>query len=165
MIPLRNSMIILRLAFVYCIIIFSGIAFVMQACKSPGVITEKPDYEPSVSIFTAREDTVKVLALDVEDSDHTTATETTDVIYYAVQIGAYRLPLNAERTRRLAQERFADMESHTEFNPDEGLYKITIGSFETYEQARTFREQMIKHYPSEYIDAWIVSMTQKPRKL
>jgi hypothetical protein len=165
MIPLRNSMITVRYTFVNFIIILSGIAFVIQACKSPGVITEKPDYQPPASIFTAREDTVKVRALEEEDSDPIIATETTDVIYYAVQIGAYRQPLNAERIRRLAQERFADMESHTEFNSDEGLYKITIGSFTTYEQARTFRELMIRRYPSEYIDAWIVSMTQKPRKL
>jgi hypothetical protein len=137
------------------------VVFLLPGCKAPEVIIEKPPE----SIFTAREDTVKIQSLKEIETDRTTASEISDGFYFAVQLGAYQQPLNAERTRRLAQERFTETESNTEFDPESGLYKITIGNFNTYQEACIFRERIIQRYPADYTDAWIVSIKHKPRKL
>ena len=73
---------------------------------------------------------------------------------YSVQVGAYKMPDNADRIAELARERF-DMKVYTTFDSEAKLYKVLIGDFETKESARSFRDSITLKYPDDYKDAWV----------
>lgn len=79
---------------------------------------------------------------------------------YAVQLGAYKMPDNADRISAMAKERFS-LNVITLFDPTEELYKVYLGDFETKDAARTFRDVMALKFPEDYKDAWVA---EKPKK-
>ena len=80
--------------------------------------------------------------------------------YYSVQVGAFTDALNANNALRKIRQRF-DLEAQYDYDSVEQLYKVTIGRFAEYEYAQTFRDRIMRDYPGEYIDAWIVDMAQR----
>jgi len=147
----------------YFVTIVLVIMIAIAGCKSPAVVSDTvDDDEVEESIFSARQDTVRVQTYreDIETTERDIAGL---VEYYTVQIGAYKQPMNAERIYRKAQQRF-NLETNTEYDLTEELYKITVGKFANYEQARAFRDRIMRDYPTEYIDAWIVEITQRQRR-
>lgn len=147
--------------------IFSGIlpfALIAAAgCKSPQVVSDTVnDTQVEQSIISARQDTVRIQPYrEIPETAERDVTEHTE--YFTVQIGAYSQPLNAERTFRTAQQRF-NLETNTEYDSINELYKITVGKFTNYEQARAFRDRIMRDYPTEYYDAWVVEITQRYRR-
>ncbi len=73
---------------------------------------------------------------------------------YSIQIGAYKMPDNADKIAELASERF-DMKVYTKFDSESKLYKVFIGDFQTKESARSFRDAITLKYPDDYKDAWV----------
>lgn len=132
-------------------------------CKSPAVVTDDvSEAEIEASIIAARQDTVRIQTYD-EELALTDRDIPQLVPHYSVQIGAYRRPENAERAFRIARQRF-NLETNTEYDTESALYKITVGNFPTYDQAREFRDRIVREYPREYYDAWIVEITQRQRR-
>ncbi len=78
---------------------------------------------------------------------------------FTVQIGAYQKQENADRVASLARERFTVSVS-TVLDKTSGLYKVLVGSFTTKDQARSFRDDMVQKYPSDYKDAWTTDIPQ-----
>ncbi len=114
----------------------------------------------------ARIDTLNV---DVKDapkppydawSPVTPAASTAPTGRFSVQIGAYKMPDNAERVASLARERFG---KNVYTLPDKAadLYKVYIGDFAIKEDARKFRDEMVQRYPSDYKDAWVSENSQE----
>ena len=79
---------------------------------------------------------------------------------FSVQIGAYKMPDNAERVASLAKERFV---TNVYTIPDKAsdLYKVMVGDFSLKEDARKFRDDMAQKYPGDYKDAWVSEIIQK----
>jgi len=102
--------------------------------------TQKPDYEPKTAPQThpAQMPSGK----------------------YAVQIGAYKMPDNAERVAALARERLGK-NVYSVHDENDNLYKVMIGDFPTKEEARRFRDVMAEKYPSDYKDAWVSEIPRK----
>jgi len=80
---------------------------------------------------------------------------------YTVQIGAYKMPDNAERVASLARERYNSKSVYTIPDKINNLYKVMIGDFMTSDEARDFRDQMARVYPSDYKDAWVSEIPQE----
>jgi cell division septation protein DedD len=80
--------------------------------------------------------------------------------YYSVQIGAFEEQLNAEQAFQRARQLF-DLEAINEYDPVEQLFKITVGKFTLYEDAQIYRDRIMRDYPYEFSDAWIVDMAQR----
>lgn len=79
---------------------------------------------------------------------------------YSIQLGAYKMPDNADRIGAFAKERF-DMNVYTSYDETDKLYKVYLGDFETKDAARTFRDVIASKYPEDYKDAWV---SEKPTK-
>lgn len=145
------------------VIILPAAIILFGGCKSPSVISDPVDEDTiEESIFSARQDTVKIQtypeALSENDRQGEATTE-----YYTVQIGAYVHAMNAERVYREAQQRF-NLETNTSYDATEELYKITVGKFTNYEQARAFCDRIMREFSTDYKDAWVVEITQRQRR-
>ncbi len=79
---------------------------------------------------------------------------------YSVQIGAYKMPDNADRIASLAKERF-NLNVYTSVDKADNLYKVMIGDFNSKDEARNFRDEMARQFPSDYKDAWVSENSQK----
>ncbi|MBI1806301.1 MAG: SPOR domain-containing protein [Ignavibacteria bacterium] len=79
---------------------------------------------------------------------------------FSVQIGAYKMPDNADRIASLAKDRFGK-NVYTTIDKNDNLYKVMIGDFMTKEEARGFRDEMVQKFPSDYKDAWVSENSQK----
>jgi cell division septation protein DedD len=73
---------------------------------------------------------------------------------YAVQIGAYTTPENALKIADLAKQRF-NLLIYTFHDKTDNLYKVFIGDFSTKDDARNYRDEMVRKFPGEYNDAWV----------
>jgi len=78
---------------------------------------------------------------------------------FSVQIGAYKMPDNADRIVALAKERFTQ-HVYLFFDKTDNSYKVLIGDFNIKDDARTFRDQMAQQFPSDYKDAWVRDNSQ-----
>lgn len=79
---------------------------------------------------------------------------------FSVQVGAYTMPDNADRIASLAKERFGK-NVYSTIDKGDKLYKVMVGDFMTKEEARSFRDEMVQKFPSDYKDAWVSENSQK----
>ncbi len=79
---------------------------------------------------------------------------------FTVQIGAYKMAENAERIAALAKERFGK-NVYTIPDKIKDVYKVMVGDFSVKDEARSFRDEMVQQYPSDYKDAWVSELQQK----
>ena len=79
---------------------------------------------------------------------------------FTVQVGAYKSQDGADRIAQLAKERFA-RGVNVLYDAERNLYKVMVGSFLTKDDARVFRDDMVRKYPTDYKDAWVSEHSQK----
>ena len=79
---------------------------------------------------------------------------------YAVQVGAYKAQDAADRIAQLAKERLGRGVNVT-YDGARNLYKVTVGTFLTKDDARSFRDEMVRKYPADYKDAWVAEHPQR----
>jgi len=79
---------------------------------------------------------------------------------FSVQIGAYKMPDNADRIGGIAKERFG-LKVYSSYDSKDKLYKVMIGDFETKDAARNFRDVMSMKFPEDYKGAWVSENQQK----
>ena len=125
---------------------------------------ESPKPEPKI---TPRADTLNV---DVKNDQRPAyepkpAPEPTEQVMprggYTVQIGAYKMPDNAERIASLARERYGAKSVFTIIDKMDNLYKVMVGDFTSKDEARRFRDEMAQRYPGDYKDAWVSETSKK----
>ncbi len=73
---------------------------------------------------------------------------------YSVQLGAYKMPDNADRIASLARERFG-LKVYSIYDKADNLYKVMVGDFAVKDDARAFRDRMVMQFPTDYKDAWV----------
>jgi cell division septation protein DedD len=73
---------------------------------------------------------------------------------FTVQLGAFESEDGAAGVASLARTRFA-RDVNTVYDPADGLYKVMLGVFDTKDEARSFRDAIVRQYPAEYMDAWV----------
>ena len=78
-------------------------------------------------------------------------------IRYMVQIGAFKDPHRAIEVQVLARSRYK-MPVLNDFHGARGLYQIRLGFFVSRESAHEFRQRMMKEFPADYRDSWVVQL-------
>jgi cell division septation protein DedD len=73
---------------------------------------------------------------------------------FSVQLGAYKMPDNADRVASLAKERY-HLSVYTSYDKAGNLYKVMMGDFGSKDEARSFRDKMVQQFPLDYRDAWV----------
>ncbi len=107
--------------------------------------------------FTTDQDTV--VASVVKQSKTTTRSATSPEfdanVAYTVQIGAFVEPQNALRAQRVAKERFSEYPVFNQFEATLKLYRVSIGKFDSRDDALSLLKEMMKLYSREYMKCWI----------
>jgi cell division protein FtsN len=112
--------------------------------------------DPPVS-FNTRTDTV-VASPHVVQSDPVLQ-ERQAATQYLIQVGAFKDAQNATRVQNMTRERLK-MTVLNDYNTLIGMYQIRVGFFETKEAASAVRNKLVRDYPQEYKDSWIVELTR-----
>jgi cell division septation protein DedD len=78
---------------------------------------------------------------------------------FTVQLGAYQSEDGASKIAALARSRFT-RDVYTVFNDTDALYKVMLGVFDTKEEARNFRDTIVRQFPADYRDAWVSDLAK-----
>jgi cell division septation protein DedD len=121
--------------------------------------TERESPEIPPRMFEIRTDTVDA----VEGPRTSTERDSTDETGtgFALQIGAFRDPRNASAAQTAARSRF-EVPVTNEYNVASALYYIRAGFFRSRAEASLFRESIVRRFPAEYSDSWIVEVKRTP---
>jgi cell division protein FtsN len=133
-----------------------------EAEQEEGVKQEAPAPTQPESKTTMKKDTAEVKVVPpatAEPEKEVKPSPTTTATLYAVQIGAFDIDANAIRAEETIKGRFAQPVRKT-YDEMTKLYKVSIGSFSTKDEALEFRKTLNEKYPGEYNDAWIVEVQQ-----
>jgi cell division septation protein DedD len=126
-----------------------------EAEQEEGVDQEAPAPTEPATTTTMKKDSAEVRV--VPPSVTEPAAPTTPMVLYGVQIGAYENDANAQHAEQLIRARFTQPVRRY-FDETTKLYKVSVGSFPTKDQALEFRKLLNEKYPGEYQDAWIVEV-------
>jgi hypothetical protein len=77
--------------------------------------------------------------------------------YYSIQIGAYRLKSNADRTIDIIKKRFPYPVIRF-YEPGIKMERICIGHFTSFKAAVALLQSIQRQYPKDYKDAWIAEL-------
>jgi len=77
---------------------------------------------------------------------------------FTVQLGAYQSEDAGRQIASRAQTRFS-RRVYTVYDAADHLYKVMLGTFDTKDQAREFRDTIVRQYPDDYRDAWVSELT------
>jgi len=78
---------------------------------------------------------------------------------FTVQLGAYQSEDAARTVSSLAGSRFT-RQLYTVYDSNDRLYKVMLGMFDTKDQARVFRDGIVRQYTDDYRDAWVSELTR-----
>lgn len=74
---------------------------------------------------------------------------------YTVQIGAFGRAQNALLLQKTARERFSDQQVLNTYQPADKLYRVSVGKFETRNEASRLRRELMEKYPKDYAQCWV----------
>jgi len=158
------------------VFVFASLAGCSSSKPSSEGAAQNPPPQPPVTqqpeVRHDRADTLDVQTQDKQQPSYQPQTNTPPVSQprsttsasggsgtFTVQAGAYKSQDAADRIAQLAKERFGRGVS-TSYDATTNLYKVMVGSFLTKDDARSFRDEMVRKYPLDYKDAWVSEHTQ-----
>ncbi|HWP82227.1 MAG TPA: SPOR domain-containing protein [Bacteroidota bacterium] len=74
---------------------------------------------------------------------------------YTVQIGAFSKAPNALQLQKIAKERFSGHPVFNMFNTDDKIYRVSVGKFDTRQEASMLRREIMKAFPKDYAQCWV----------
>ena len=77
--------------------------------------------------------------------------------YYSVQLGAFRVLANADKEKKIAQQRYKKP-VYQFFDKPIKMYRVTVGNFSKINEALKFLKLIQQAHPKEYKDAWVAEM-------
>ena len=145
----------------YAIVVLLGALFAgcgssteIQETHTPPPPTMAKQVPPKME-FETKTDTV---AMEKSALDSARSHQSLDLqVRYMVQIGAFKDPQYASTVQTTARTRY-HIPALNDYNTALGLYQIRIGFFETKADAYAFRQRMLREYPNDYKDAWVVQL-------
>ncbi|HTY10087.1 MAG TPA: SPOR domain-containing protein [Bacteroidota bacterium] len=110
--------------------------------------------------FVTQEDTIEAeVVTHGQSANHTKPPSrgSTKKKYYSVQVGAFKVLSNADRSKKSAQQRYKKP-VYQFFDKPIKMYRVTIGNFARLNEALKFLKSIQKDRPKEYKDAWVAEM-------
>jgi len=128
-----------------------------QATSAPATPSSHPRNQQG---FVTQDDTIEA---EVVTRNHTAghvkppAKGSTRKKFYSVQVGAFRELGNADRAKKLAQERYKKPIFHF-YEKGIKMYRVTVGDFASLKEAAAFLKKIQAAHPKEYQEAWVAEM-------
>ena len=110
--------------------------------------------------FVTQEDTIEAeVVTRNQTANHMKAPSqhSTKKKYYSVQVGAFRVLSNADRAKKVAQQRYKKP-VYQFFDKPIKMYRVTLGNFPNIKEALNFLKMIQQQHPKEYKDAWVAEM-------
>jgi cell division protein FtsN len=77
--------------------------------------------------------------------------------FYSVQVGAFRELSNANKAKKVAQERYKKTVYHF-YEKGIKMYRVTVGDFAKLQDGLAFLKKIQHEHPQEYKNAWVAEM-------
>ena len=77
--------------------------------------------------------------------------------YYSVQLGAFSVLANADKAKKIAQQRYKKP-VYQFFDKPIKMYRVVVGNFSKLNEALKFLKSIQEAHPKEYKDAWVAEM-------
>ncbi|MGD0338101.1 MAG: SPOR domain-containing protein [Bacteroidota bacterium] len=81
--------------------------------------------------------------------------DTTSSAVFTIQVGAFGNEINARRWEEQTKE-ILKMPTYIEYDLHINIYRVTIGTFISREQAAEIARDIRQRYPTMYRDAWVI---------
>ena len=110
--------------------------------------------------FVTQEDTIEAeIVTHNQDSDRLKppSKHSAKKKYYSVQLGAFRVLANADKEKKIAQQRYKKP-VYQFFDKPIKMYRVTVGNFPKLNDGLKFLKQIQEAHPKEYKDAWVAEM-------
>jgi len=78
-------------------------------------------------------------------------------VFYTVQLGAFQKISNVEKFEKVIKAKFPNLPLKTEQDTNTGYYKVTVGKFETKDEAYRLRDYCVQQ---GYKDAWVTELSK-----
>ena len=74
---------------------------------------------------------------------------------YTVQVGAYKRAPNALVLQKSLKSEHGEQPVFNLFTSTDGIYRVTIGKFETLREATNYRNKLAEEHPKRYEACWV----------
>ncbi len=140
----------------------AGCSATDTATQAPKPLADTLSVEASSTRLTTNQDTV-VASLRTQSKSFTPAAPDSTLapaLVYTVQIGAFAEPKNALRAQQIAKDLFGAYPVFNQFEASLKLYRVSIGTFESRDEALAFLKEVIKVLPKEYSACWVNTLAR-----
>jgi cell division septation protein DedD len=137
--------------------LLAGCSATDEATQEPKHIADTLAVQASGTQLTTNQDTV-VASLTTQSKTSTRSTPDSTLapaLVFTVQIGAFAKPKNALRAQQIAKDLFGAYPVFNQFVASLKLYRVSIGKFESREEALTFLKEVTRVLPKEYTACWV----------
>ncbi len=145
----------------YFLFLFAVAAFVLAGCSASDPSERRGETETNQ---TAEPQIEKPEPVTVKEPETATKVETVQEekqaaepvknVFYTVQLGAFKQISNVEKFEKIIKSKFS-LPIKTEPDEASGTYKVTVGKFESKDEAYKLRDYCVQQ---GYRDAWVVEV-------
>ena len=100
---------------------------------------------------------VKIENVEIKKEETKIESTITKNVFYTVQLGAFQKISNVEKFEKVNKARFPTLPLKTEQDANTGYYKVTVGKFETKDEAYRLRDYCVQQ---GYKDAWVTELSK-----
>lgn len=150
----------------YFLFLFAVAAFVLAGCSASDPSERRGETETNQTAETQTEQTDKPEPVTVKELETPTKVETVQEekqatqpvknVCYTVQLGAFKQISNVEKFEKIIKSKFS-LPIKTEPDEASGTYKVTVGKFESKDEAYKLRDYCVQQ---GYKDAWVVEVNK-----
>lgn len=97
----------------------------------------------------------KVDTNEIENEGKINPPVTEENVFYTVQLGAFQKISNVEKFEKIIKSKFSNLPIKTEQDPNNGYYKVTVGKFNSKDEAYRLRDYCVQQ---GYKDAWVTEI-------
>jgi len=100
---------------------------------------------------------VKIENVEIKKEETKIESTITKNVFYTVQLGAFQKISNVEKFEKVIKAKFPNLPLKTEQDANTGYYKVTVGKFETKDEAYRLRDYCVQQ---GYKDAWVTELSK-----
>ncbi|MCI0706316.1 MAG: SPOR domain-containing protein [Ignavibacteriae bacterium] len=144
------------LTFFFCVLLVT----MLSACSASDETAQQADgarTPAGANAFTTKQDTVvaSVVTQLKPTARVLSSKATVSNVAFTIQVGAFNKPQHALKAQHTAKSRFNTFPVFNQFEPSMKVYRVSIGKFDSREEALRILKHVMLSYPEEYQECWL----------